>query len=121
MCVHEERRMGERAGTVHTDDAEVPEHWHDNYITRDELKGYLARQTIAAIFASLVVLGVITVWAVDTKSVVDYDHIRLEELRREGSLPVQQLKSDLATLALQMAQLTEHLDEVNATLKAVRP
>ena len=120
MCVHKERRMGERAvGTVHEDDARVPEHWHDSYITREELKGIIARWAIGAVFSCLLVLGGIGIWAVRTGQQVDYDHIRMEEMRREGSLPVQQLKSDISSLTIQLQQVSVQLKEINERIQKV--
>jgi len=122
MCVHKERRMGERAaGTVHDDDVGVPEHWHDNYITREELKGIIARWAVGAVFSGLLVLGGIGIWAVRTGQQVDYDHIRMEEMRREGSLPVQQLKSDMAGLTLQLQQVSKQLAEIHDQIRKVAP
>jgi len=111
--------MGER--TVHDDDADVPEHWHDNYVTRDELKGIIARWALGAVFSGLLVLGGIGIWAVRTGQQVDYDHIRMEEMRREGSLPVQQLKADIVGLTLQLQQVSKQLEGIHDQMQKAVP
>jgi hypothetical protein len=74
----------------------------------------LAFQGLAAV--ALMVIGVI-VWAVRLEGKTEQNNVRIEEVRREGSLPLQSLRTDIEVLKGEMRSLG---DELRRTQTAIR-
>jgi cbb3-type cytochrome oxidase subunit 3 len=74
----------------------------------------LAFQGLAAV--ALMVIGVI-VWAVRLEGKTEQNNARIEEVRREGSLPLQSLRTDIEVLKGEMRSLG---DELRRTQTAIR-
>ena len=111
--------MNDRSSHVVSDDVHVPPHWHEEYITAEQLKGLAARWLLAGLIIVAATGIAAFIWAKDVGSTVNYDHIRLEELRREGTLPVQELKSDMNALTIRMEVLSKQLADVHDGIERI--
>jgi len=115
---------GEGAAHAHGD--YVCDHYHDDYITEKRLGDVMSRWALKWVVGAIGSGVIIIVWALALAGRVTAVEksdtamaTRMEEIRREGSLPVQQLKSDISNLTLQLQQVSEQLRETKALIERV--
>jgi hypothetical protein len=101
--------------TVH-DGSTVGPHTHDEYLTEQDLKGWLARWLVAAAVVVGASLIASLMWGATVTARLESQASRIEEIRREGTQPMQELRRDLDRLALKMDNLTNELAETRAAL-----
>lgn len=77
----------------------------------------VALRVMAAI--GLLAVSVI-IWAVRLEGKTEQNSARIEEVRREGSQPVQDLKRDIAVLQEAMRSLTAELQRTQSTIRGTR-
>lgn len=106
-----------------TTEGHVPEHAHDEYVTVESFGQRLSSYVLSglALIGSTVIAGVVYVVVLsgqvhEHSSSADVrmnaTDARLEEVRREGSLPLRELRHDLDSLRLEMRALTAELRRV---------
>jgi len=77
----------------------------------------VALRVMAAI--GLLAVSVI-IWAVRLEGKTEQNSTRIEEVRREGSVPLQSLKSEIAVLQEAMRNLTAELQRTQSTIRGTR-
>lgn len=110
------------------DHGDVPEHWHDEYLTLDDLKGWLSRWLIGAGAACLITGFLIVVWAINLEATVDRQRelsrerdsvltASVEMLRTYGSTPLQSLRRELDSTRFEMQALAKELRDTRQALR----
>lgn len=90
-------------------------------VTEAELKGWLARYLVAFGGSALAVVFAAVVWAVRLEAKVETNRARIEDVRQEGSLPLQTLRRDLDSLRIEMRTLVAELRTAREELSRRAP
>ena len=98
------------------DGGHVADHTHTEYLTEDDLRGWLARWLISAAIVVASALVASLIWGATVSARLDAQANRIEEIRREGSQPVQTLQRDLDRVGLKIDNLTQELVETRGLL-----
>ncbi len=91
------------------------------YVTEEELKGWLARWLLGYGLGMLAGAFGLVVWAVRLEAKVDATSARVEEVRTEGSVPLQSLRRDLDSLRIEMRALAGELRVARERLRGGEP
>ena len=111
-------------GTPHPGEAYVCDHWHDDYVTEKHLGDLLSKWALKWIMSAIASAVLVVVWAVSLSGRVNAVEksengiaARLEEVRQEGTIPIQQIRLDLRDVSAKMANLTAQLEQTQRALE----
>lgn len=90
------------------------------YVTQEELKGLAARWLVGWILGAVFTGACLLIWAVRLEAKVDAIAARVEEVRTEGSVPLQSLRRDLDSLRIEMRALAGELRSAREQLRWTR-
>lgn len=98
-----------------TDDhaGEDPCNCHD---LERQVEATMARWFWRAAAAMVTVIVTVVIWAVRLEGKAEYNDRRIEEIRTEGSLPLNDLESKIEVLIFQMDGLTKDLKDTRAII-----
>lgn len=88
----------------------------DHPINESELKGILARMFVGYVVTLVITLVGMGVWVGGMQAQLKANTGRIEEIRTEGSLPVQRLVTSIDVLTVRMDELSKQLDETKRAL-----
>lgn len=86
----------------------------EELVTVKSLEGWLARMAVGWLAGAAVLAGAILIWAGKLEAKVDAVSVRVEEVRREGSVPMQDLRSDIKLLTQRIDELSRQLEKADA-------
>ncbi len=80
----------------------------------------LRRLAFRGLAAVAILAGTIVIWAVRLEGKSEQNQRRVEEVRAEGSIPLQDLKRDIAVLQEAMRNLTSELQRTQSAIRGNR-
>lgn len=97
------------------------DHMTDGQRELDErVQGAIQKLAYRVLAASIVMVISFTVWIVRLEGKTEQNMHRIEEVRSEGSQPVQDLKRDIAVLQEAMRNLTSELQRTQSAIRGNR-
>lgn len=80
-------------------------------VTEEQLKGWMAKWMLRYLLGSLAGAAAIIIWATKIGAQVQSNTARIEQVRSEGTVPVQRLRQDMDSLRFEIRLLRQELQE----------
>lgn len=80
-------------------------------VTEEQLKGWMAKWLLSYLFAAVGGAVAVIVWATNLGGEVRQNTARIEQVRVEGTVPVQRLRQDMDSLRFEIRLLRQELQD----------